>query len=200
MGTTSTDSTQQYPTSKLIVIAGITAVLFAGGLLITERFGEYFVDVDFKPFFVVYVLLALLPWGRPSVSIGFGAALGEGFLDLIEGYEFDDPFGFVGYVVGFTIAGWIFREEANNYVKLTVGAILGAFIQALFEGVALVLIEGEALEAAIISVIGNTITHGILLGIIPLIPCVEALYGRVERFLGFAPKGSRMEPGARGSE
>lgn len=180
---------QEYPTTKLIVIAGITAVLFTGGLLVTERFGEYFVDVDFKPFFIVYVLLALLPWGRPSVSIGFGAALGEGFLDLIEGYEFDDPFGFVGYVVGFTVAGWVFDRDPSSWVGLTVGAVVGAFIQAIFEGYALVLIEGEAVEAALISIAGNTITHGIIIGIVPLVPCVTALHGRIERFLGFAPKG-----------
>ncbi|RRJ29499.1 hypothetical protein [Halocatena pleomorpha] len=184
---------QPYPTTKLIVIAGITAVLFVGGLLITERFGEYFVDVDFKPFFIVYVVLALVPWGRPTVAIGVGAALGEGFLDLIEGYEFDDPFGFVGYLVGFTVAGWFFRNDPTNRFKLATGAIVGAFVQASFEASAFVLIEREAMEAAFVSLIGNTITHGIILGIIPLFPCVTALYGRIERFLGFAPKGTNIE-------
>lgn len=190
MSRTNSGVNRRYPTTKLIVIAGITAVLFSGGLLITERFGEYFVDVDFKPFFVVYVLLALLPWGRPSVSIGFGAAIGEGFLDLIEGVEFDDPFGFVGYIVGFTVAGWLFRGDPSRRLTLVVGTVAGAFVQAVFEAIALVLIEQEAIEAAIISVIGNTITHGIVIGLVPLIPCVEALHGRVERFLGFPPKGS----------
>lgn len=178
-----------YSTPKLVVIAGITAVLFAGGLLVTERLPELLVDVDFKPFFIVYAIVALLPWGMPSLSAGLGAAIGEGFLDVLEGYEVDDPFGFVGYVIGFAVAGWIFDDEPQNTVRLAAGAILGALIQAMFEATALVVIEGEALEVAAISAAGNTVTHGILLGVIPLVPTIAALHGRIERFLGFAPQG-----------
>lgn len=47
--------------SKLVVIAGLTAVLFFFGLLITERVPEIPVDIDFKPFFIPFLLVALLP-------------------------------------------------------------------------------------------------------------------------------------------
>jgi hypothetical protein len=67
------------PAAKLIVIAGLTGVLFFFGLLITERIPEIPVDIDFKPFFIPFLLVALLPVGAPAWAVGFGAALGEGF-------------------------------------------------------------------------------------------------------------------------
>jgi len=175
------------PGPKLVAIAAISAVLFALGLIVTERFGEIPVDIDWKPFFLVYLLIALLPFGSPTLALGLGAALGEGFLDILEGYELDDPFGFVGYVVGFFVAGMFFANQPGKWFKITVGTIIGALVQAAFEGAALLLLDGEAFNVALRSAGGNTVTHGIILGAIPTLILVPLFRGRIERLLGFAP-------------
>lgn len=178
------------PVGRLIVIAAITAVLFAGGLVPLERIPEIPVDIDQKPFFIPYVLVALLPFGAPTLAVGLGAALGEGVLDVLEGYELDDPFGFVGYVLGFFVFGYVLHKwgDPTNKYHMTVAAVVGAFIQASFEAAALFVVESEALQAALISWVGNTVTHGIIGGLIPLVIIVPLLHGRIERFLGFAPQ------------
>jgi len=188
---TNTENNAAMP--KLIVITALSGVLFALGLLITERFGEIPVDIDWKPFFLPYILLALLPWGAPSIAIGLGAAIGEGLLDLLEGYEIDDPFGFVGYVVGFVVAGAIFGNKPWSQFRFAVGSIIGALVQAAFEGAALLVIDGEALGTALRSVGGNTVTHGIILGAIFTMILVPLLRGRIERLLGFAPAGGDQQ-------
>lgn len=71
---------------------------------------------------------------------------------------------------------------------MAVAAVVGAFIQAAFEAAALFVVESEALQAALISWVGNTVTHGIIGGLIPLVIIVPLLHGRIERFLGFAPQ------------
>ncbi|MGF1457554.1 MAG: hypothetical protein ACFBSG_00855 [Leptolyngbyaceae cyanobacterium] len=172
---------------KLITVTGITAVLFAIGLLIFERIPEIPVDIDWKPFFIVYAIIALLPLGGPTWAAGFGAAVGEGFLDLIEGYEVDDPFGFIGYIVGFAVAGYIFRNQPKNKMLLVFGAIVGAAVQAAFEAAALMIFGEEGFPVALRALLGNTFTHGIALGAIPLLMVVPLLYGRVERLLGYSP-------------
>ena len=183
---------------KLIVITGLTGVLFFFGLLITERIPEIPVDIDFKPFFIPFLLVALLPLGAPAWAVGLGAALGEGFGDILEGYEIDDPLGFVGYLLGFVVAGYIIRNRPRNWLLVSVACIVGAFVQAVPEGAAFLLFGEEALPIAIQSVLGNTVTHGIILGLIPTLILIPLLHGRIERFLGFAPVGE--VPGQEGEE
>jgi hypothetical protein len=150
-----------------------SAVLFMAGLLVTESFGEIALDIDLKPFFLPYLLIALSRYGLPTLSVGLGAAIGEGILDIFEGYELDAPIGFLGYVLGFTAFGWFLDSVADDPrapLSLTAGAMLGAFVQALFEGVAFLIFKAGAssLDAAI-SIAGNTATHGVVLGAVPLV-------------------------------
>lgn len=180
--------------TTLITLAGMTAVLFLGGLGITEAVGEIPPDIDFKPFFIVYAIMYFVPWGTPTVAVALGGALGEAIGDVIEGYEVDDPFGLFGYVIGFTIAGWLLKgTDADDYVRLSLAAIIGALVQILVEALGVLVISGDALSVYATIVAGNTITHGIILGLIPLVPTVAALDGRVERFLGEA---ARTEAGS----
>lgn len=186
---------------NLIVIAGLTAVLFAGGLTLTE-FAELGLDIDFKPFFVVYAVIVFVPWGTPTVAAALGATLAEGTLDIVEGAAADDPFGWVGYFLGFTAAGWIFGDDTSTTSKLALGAVVGAFVQYAVEGLYLFAIGAEpgtlfgtefsgALVIYAVSVIGNTVTHGVILGAIPLIPTVQSLKGRAGRLFPNAGSTNR---------
>lgn len=178
--------------AKSVVIAGLTAVLFFFGLLITERVPEIPVDIDFKPFFIPFLLVALLP--RPTAwAVGLGAALGEGFGDILEGYEPDDAFGFVGYVICFVIAGYVIGDRPRNWLLVSLACLVGAFVQAVLEAATFLIFGGEALPVAIQSALGNTLTHGVVLGIVPTLILIPLLYGRIERLLGFAPKGEERE-------
>lgn len=96
--------------------------------------------------------------------------------------EPDEPFGWAGYLADFTVAGY-FMKEPSDTVKLAVGAVLGGFIQFAIKGLSLVLISGDAVSVYVTALAGNTVTHGIVLGAIPLIPTVAALRGRMERVL-----------------
>lgn len=168
--------------TSLVVIAGLTAVLFAGALAIGEGLGEIPPDIDWKAFFVVYTVIVFVPWGTPTVAAAVGATIAEGILDFFEGIEPDEPFGWAGYIVGFTVAGYFFKDPSNK-VKLAIGAVLGAFVQFAIEGLVFIVIEGEAMSVYLTALAGNTVTHGIILGAIPLIPTVAALRGRMERVL-----------------
>jgi hypothetical protein len=142
-------------------------------LVVTESVGEVATDVDLKPFFVPYLLIAAVRFGVPTLSVGVGAAVGEGVLDIFEGYEIDDPVGFIGYVVGFLAFGWYLREVADDPASRrtqTVAALLGAAVQASFEVVAFLIFELSAMPGeAVVSLVGNTVTHGLLLGAIPFV-------------------------------
>ncbi|WP_435062616.1 hypothetical protein [Halobaculum sp. EA56] len=187
--TTSSGFRSDFDFTTLITLAGMTAVIFLGGLFISEAVGEIPPDIDFKPFFIVYAIMFFVPWGTPTISVAVGGGLGEAIGDVIEGYEIDDPFGLAGYVVGFTVAGYMMKDaNADDYVTLSLAAIVGAFVQILIEGLGIIVIEGEAVSVYATVVAGNTVTHGIVLGLIPLIPTVAALEGRVERFMGEAAK------------
>jgi hypothetical protein len=158
---------------RTVLLGVASALLFGVGLLVTEQVPEVLTDVDLKPFFIVYLLVAAAPFGIPALSIALGGAIGEGFLDIFEGYELDDPFGFLGYVFGFFLFGWYLEnaaEDPTDSRTLAVAAVLAAFAQALFEGFAFLIFGAESgpVDAAI-SVLGNTVTHGILLGAIPLV-------------------------------
>ncbi len=157
---------------QVVAIGVASGLLFAVGLLVTEAPGELALDVDLKPFFVPYLLVAAFRYGMPTLSAGLGAAVGEGVLDLTEGYELDDPLGFIGYVVGFTLFGWYLHRVAADPGRTRaqlIAAVLGAFGQAAFEGVAFLLFaSGSSPGAALVSVVGNTVSHGVLLGWVPL--------------------------------
>jgi uncharacterized membrane protein (Fun14 family) len=123
-----------------------------------------------------------VPWGTPTIAAAVGATLAEGILDFFEGIEPDEPFGWAGYVVGFTVAGY-FMKDPSDTVKLAIGAVLGGFVQFATEGVVFIVIENEALSVYATALAGNTLTHGIILGAIPLVPTVALLRGRMERVL-----------------
>ncbi|MFB6298487.1 MAG: hypothetical protein ABEH56_08205 [Salinirussus sp.] len=166
-----------------LAVGVLSAALFAGGLLVTESIPEFAVDVDFKPFFVPYLLIAFVPYGTATLSVAGGAAVGEGMLDISEGYELDDPFGFIGYVVGFLTFGWYLKtvaDDPSDPRSQAVAATVGAFVQAVFEGVAFSIFEaGAPLINAAVSVLGNTVTHGVVLGAVPLVVLYPFLEDRV---------------------
>ncbi|WP_460464165.1 hypothetical protein [Arthrobacter pigmenti] len=173
---------------RAMVVAALVAVLFFFGLLIFERIPEIPVDIDFKPFFIPFMFLALLPKGLPTLAIPLGAAVGESIGDIIEGYEVDDVFGFAGYFVGFAIAGLIVNGQPLKWVRVAMACIIGALVQAVIEASAFLVFGEEGLSVAIFSALGNTVTHGIILGAIITIPLVKALHGRLERLLGYTPQ------------
>ena len=125
--------------------------------------------------------------------MGLGAALGEGFGDILEGYEPDDAFGFVGYVICFVLAGYMIGNRPRNWALVGAACILGAFIQAVIEAATFLVFGEEALPVAVQSAIGNTVTHGIVLGLVPTLILIPLLHGRIERLLGFAPKGRGLQ-------
>jgi hypothetical protein len=180
-----TESVDDHPpatvhATRTLLLSLASAVLFGIGLLVTESVGEFAVDVDLKPFFIPYLIIAATRFGITTLGIAVGAAVGEGILDIFEGYELDDPIGFLGYVLGFTTFGWYLDAIADDPASrraLAIGATLGALVQAVFEGVAFLVFEATAgpLDATV-SIAGNTLTHGILLGAIPLV-AIHQRYG-----------------------
>jgi len=183
-------SNESFSTSRFMALTGVSAVLFFLTLIPTEIIPEIPVDIDFKAFFVPLVLVALLPVGRPTLAIALGVALGEGIRDLMEGYEIDDPIGFIGYIVGFLAAGYVIGIRPMNKVVLTIGAVICAGLQASIEATSFIVFGEEGISVAAMTALGNTITHGIIMGAIPALFLVPALHGRIERYLGFAPKGT----------
>ena len=174
-------------TPKVMVVAALVAVLFFFGLLIFERIPEIPVDIDFKPFFIAFLFLALLPRGLPTFAIPLGAAVGEAIGDIIEGYEVDDPFGFAGYFLGFALAGYLMGGKPLNWVRVGFACIAGSLVQAVIEASAFLAFGEEGVGVTLYSAAGNTVTHGLLMGAVVTVPLVFALHGRIERLLGFTP-------------
>jgi hypothetical protein len=171
----------------LVALLGVSAALFFVASVVTEGFGELALDVDFKLFFLLYVLLAAVPYGLATLSVAIGGAMGEGAYDVIEGYELDDPFGFVGYVLGFVTFGWILHQVApdpSDRRWQALAAVTGALIQATFEGVAFLILGDVNVGGAVLSVLGNTVTHGVVLGAVPLVVCYPVLNERIARYVG----------------
>lgn len=168
---------------QIIFFGTASAVLFGFGLLVTEPLGEVGVDIDFKPFFIPYLLIALTRSGIPTLSVGLGAAIGEGALDIFEGYELDDPIGFIGYVVGFSVFGWYLHEvaeDSDTWLSLSIGAILGAMVQATFEALAFFIFASTVGYFDVgLSILGNTFTHGFLLGAVPLLVLIRWIRERI---------------------
>lgn len=130
---------------------------------------------------------ALLPRGAPTFAVALGAAVGEAIGDILEGYEINDPLGFAGYFIGFAVAGSLIAGRPLNWVRVTIACIVGAFVQAAIEASSFLIFGEEGVDVAVYSALGNTLTHGIVLGAIVTIPLIYALHGRIERFLGYAP-------------
>ena len=181
--------------TKFIVVTVITAAVYIVGIFFADGFTpEIPVDIDFKSFFIPFTLLALLPVRLMALAIGIGSALGETLYDLtLEGLGPGDPISIIGFIVGFYIAGLIFGNEQPAYVRLVIGAIVGSAIQWSVEGLGLLIIADETFGIYLRGIIGNTITHGIIMGAIPLVILVPLLHGRIERSLGFAPKPTPKE-------
>lgn len=175
---------------KIMAVSAVVAVLFFFGLMVSERLPEIPVDIDFKPFFIPFLFLALLPRGLPSIGIAVGAAVGEGIADILEGYEIDDPIGFAGYVLGFALAGYLMKGQPLNWVRVGLACIAGAFVQAVVEASAFLIFGEEGLSVTATTAAGNTVTHGVVLGALVTIPLVKALHGRLEHLLGFATQRS----------
>lgn len=168
---------------RLTRYAGVGAVLFVAGLTASEAVGEIALDIDLKPFFLPFLVIATGSFDGRTLAASVGAAVGEGFLDLLEGYELDDPFGFLGYVLGFTVFGWVLLELApdpGDRRWQLLACLGGAATQAVFEGVAFYALSGAGAREATLSVVGNTVTHGVLLGALPFV----ALYPAVRQRFG----------------
>jgi hypothetical protein len=185
----------EIPTSKLIVIAVICAVLFFLALTLLEAIPEIPVDIDFKAFFIPLAFVALLPVGAPTFAAALGAALGELLRDMLEGYEIDDPIGAIGYVVGFVLAGYIIGGRPLSKARLIAAGAGSGFAQAVIEASSFLLFSKETVEIAVWSAMANTITHGVVMGAVPLLFLVPRLHGRIERYMGFAPhRQDRPQP------
>ncbi|QIA27722.1 hypothetical protein DYI95_009545 [Thermaerobacter sp. PB12/4term] len=144
-----------------------TAAFFFTGLLVTELFGEIPPDIDLKPFFIPLLFTVTLP-ARYRWAVALGAAVGEGFGDLIEGYELDDPLGFIGYVLGFAIAGRITGGSAATIGRVALAALAAAVINALPEAAMFYGFGRVTLAEAGVSLLGNILSHGLLLGAAPV--------------------------------
>lgn len=186
-------SASRLSASRFVMIVGVTAVLFFLGLLPLEAIPEIPVDIDSKPFFIPLVLIALLPAGRPGLAIGLGVALGEFIRDMMEGYELDDPIGFVGYFVAFALTSFMFGRQPPGKLLILLAALSCAFIQAAIEASSFLLFGEESMGIVIQSTLGNTVMHGVVWGAIPAFFLVPRLQGRFEHFLGFETKGRKVE-------
>lgn len=177
----------------MLVLLLVSGVVFAVGVGVTEMGGEFGSDIDLKPFFLVYLLVGLAAFGSPTLALGLGAAMGEGAHDLLEGYEADEPLGFVGFIAGFMVFGWLLHRVAPDPDdrRWQVGAaVVAAFVQAVFEGFAFLFKRDFTLTEAIVSVLGNTVTHGLLLGAVPLVllyPWIQARIGHWRFFESQTP-------------
>jgi hypothetical protein len=187
-------------TIKLTVLAVISAVTFFLALTLFEAIPEIPVDIDFKPFFIPMSFVALVPKGWPLFAVSLGAMLGEFLRDLLEGYEIDDPIGAIGYVVGFMAAGYIIGNHPLNKIRVAIAAGLAGFLHAAIEATAFLIFDEETVYVAIWAAIGNTITDGIILGAIPTPFILPQLYGRIERYLGYAPRGKERRRNHRARE
>lgn len=189
-----------YGAGKLVVIAAITAVLFFFSLLVTDRIPEIPVNIALQAFFIPLTLVALLPKGAPSVAVAFGTGLGEAFGDILEGYEFDDPFGFAGYLVGLTVAGYIIGGRPLGAGRLACASVAAAALQAAIEVLSFPVVGGmPGLWVMAESWAGNALLNSVVGGLIPLLFVIPLLHGRIERSLGFAPKAAKRKEEKRGS-
>ena len=135
-------------TPKLTVIIILCLVLFFLSLTLLEAIPEIPVDIDFKPFFIPLAFIALLPVGKSALAISFGAVLGEALRDILEGYELDDPIGFIGYVAGFAIAGYVIRNKPLSKWRLVLAAIVAGAVHAFIEATSFLIFGAETAKVA----------------------------------------------------
>jgi len=69
-------------------------------------------------------------------------------------------------------------------------------VQAFIEASSFLIFAEEALNVALLSAAGNTLTHGVIWGVIPMLILIPLLHGRIERFLGYSPQGPASSPSA----
>jgi hypothetical protein len=86
-----------------------------------------------------------------------------------------------GYLIG--------NNPLNKKTRIfIVATFVGAF-QAAFEAVVFYLFGDVGAWIALWSWFGNSVTHGIIMGAIPTIWLIPKFNGRIERYLGFPPRG-----------
>lgn len=176
---------------KLLVIAVIVGVTFAIGLFLFDFF-EIPVDVDFKPFFIPLVIAILVPNGWPLAAVALGSVLGEAVRDFFEGYEIEDIPGLVGFFISFIMAGYLIGNDPLNKTRVFMVATFTGAFQAAFEAATFLFFGDVGFWVALWSWFGNSVTHGIIMGALPTIWIVPQLHGRVERYLGFPPRGKNQ--------
>jgi hypothetical protein len=182
--------------AKLVVISVLVGVTFAIGLFLFDFF-EIPVDVDFKPFFIPLVIAILVPNGWPLVAVAFGSVLGEALRDFFEGYEIEDIPGLIGFFIAFILAGYLIGNDPLNKTRVFLVATFTGILQAAFEAATFLFFGDVGVWVAAWSWFGNSVTHGIIMGAIPTIWLVPQLHGRVERYLGFPPRGKQQGPNQR---
>lgn len=178
--------------TKLTIVAVLCAAIFFLALTIVEAIPEIPVDIDFKPFFIPVAFVALVPLGKPVLAASLGAMGAEFLRDLLEGYEIDDPLGAVGYVVGFVAASYVIGQEPLNKFRLSAAAVVAGAVHAVIEAASFALFSTASWTVVFYSAVGNTIADGVILGAIPLVFLMPRLYGRLERYIGYAPRGARQ--------
>ncbi|MCI2236912.1 ATP-binding cassette domain-containing protein [Paenibacillus sp. TRM 82003] len=176
--------------ARTTIVAVLCATIFFLALTILEAVPEIPVDIDAKPFFIPVALAVLVPRGKPVFAVAVGAMGGEFMRDMLEGYEIDDALGAVGYLAAFTLAGYVAGDRPLSRVRLVVATLLAAVVHAVVEASSLLLFDSELVSIAVWSAVGNTIGDGVLLGVLPVLGLVPVLYGRIERYLGFEPRGT----------
>jgi energy-coupling factor transport system ATP-binding protein len=180
--------------SRFMMLVGVSAVLFFLGLLPLEMIPEIPVDIDSKPFFIPLVLVALLPAGRPGLAIALGVALGEFLRDMMEGYELDDPIGFLGYFIAFALTSVLLGRGRPGRFAIILASVFCAFVQAAIEASSFLLFGQESWAIVVQSTLGNTLMHGVIWGAIPTLVLLPMIEGRFEHSLGFARKDSGAPP------
>jgi hypothetical protein len=173
-----------FPDSRAWMVFAYVAGAFFIGLLVTELFGEIPPDIDLKPYFIPMLFIITLP-SRYGWTIGLGAAVGEGIGDLIEGYEVDDPVGFVTYVVAFAVAGMIINGEWEDRVRVLWAGIAAGTVNALPEAFMFAVMGGVGATTAVVSALGNIVSHGVLLGALPLFFVTEGALEFLRELMGF---------------
>lgn len=178
---------EQFASPRLLVtLFAVTSAAFFLASAVTEQVPEVGTDIDLKTFFIIYLLVALVPYGLATLSGGIGMAVGEGAYDVVEGYELDDPFGFVGYVLGIVTFGWVLHVAGDPMDRRwqVAAALSGAAVQATFEGIAFYVLSDEGAVVAFLSVLGNTLSHGLLLGAIPFVLLLPLVGGPLAAAIG----------------
>ncbi|MBX6378859.1 MAG: hypothetical protein IRY95_09990, partial [Clostridia bacterium] len=88
--------------------------------------------------------------------------------DLLEGYEVDDPVGFVGYILALAAAARLVEGRPERRLRLLAAGLVAGAVNAVPEAFMMYLLDGVPALRAVLSAAGNTAVHGLLLGSLPL--------------------------------